>query len=320
MKKLFTLFVAALAVYSVANAQLAYNQTFAQTDFDNVATVVAKDGDIAWDNANGIRLGGSSTSIMGSTAWNWNEKYVVIALEAGKSISLSFTTGVTSGASTKGSGRFWYVAAGATQDNLTTIWTETDKNNPGVINLDLDESVRFVKICFNGNFAGYVKNLTVVGLKEVTTYGEYAAAFCEGDSIEYNGVWYKEAFAGDVTLTEKNHLGFDSIVNLTVSVYPTFSFEEEQIVMTEGEELFWHDMDLAQLMVGDTVLYDTLTTKHGCDSVMYVSVIVMQKEEGPTTAVENATHYAPCTKQLINGQLYIRREDALFDLRGNRVE
>lgn len=320
MKKFFsTVLFAALALS--ASAQLAYNQTFAESDYNNAATIVASAGDKAWNASNGIRLGGSDTGAFTAPAWNWDDKYVVIALEAGHSKSLSFTTDVTSGSSTAGIGGngFWYVAVGTSTDNLETIWSEKSKNNPGAVNLDLDKSVRYVKICFTGNFAGFVKNLTVSGTKAVITYGSAEATVCESE-LPYLFLGEEFTESGSVTLRAANIFGLDSIVTLTLNVLPSYDLSDELIVLEEGTDSLWHGIDLALLPVGDTILVDSLQTELGCDSIISVAVTVTAKIVGPTTSLSDETVAPAATKFFRQGALYIRRDDVLFDLRGSRVE
>lgn len=154
------------------------------------------------------------------------------------------------------------------------------------------------------------------------TYGEYSAAFCEGDSIEYNGVWYKEEFVGNDTLVAANHLGGDSIVTLTVSVNPTYFFVDAQITIEEGTDSLWHEISLAELAVGEHVLYDSLkVAETGCDSVWSVAVTVVAKEPvGPTTAIDDTMVAPAATKFFRNGCLYIRRGEALYDMSGRKVK
>lgn len=155
------------------------------------------------------------------------------------------------------------------------------------------------------------------------TYGEYAAAFCEGDSIEFEGIYYKEAaVVENIVLAEKNHLGGDSIVTLTVSVNPTFSFEDEAIEIEEGTDTLWHGILLAELEVGEHVLYDSLkVAETGCDSVWSVAVTVVAKEPvGPTTAIDETMVAPAATKFFRNGCLYIRRGEALYDMNARKVK
>lgn len=320
MKKIFTSVLFAAFALS-ASAQFAYNQTFAESDYNNASTIVASAGDKAWNASNGIRLGGSDTGAFSAPAWNWDDKFVVIALEAGHSKSLSFTTGVTSGSSTAGIGGngFWYVAVGTSTDNLETIWSEKSKNNPGAVNLNLDKSVRYVKICFTGNFAGYVKNLVVSGTKAAITEGYVEATVCESE-LPYRFLDQDFTESGSVTLTAANIFNLDSVVNLTLHVLPSYDLTDDPIVLEEGTEEYWHDVNLSLLPVGDTLLVDSLQTELGCDSVTSVVVTITPKEVGPVTSFSTTTLAPAATKFFRGGTLYIRRDEALFDLRGARVE
>lgn len=315
MKKIFTsVLFAALALS--ASAQFAYNQTFAESDYNNASTIVASAGDNGWAASNGIRLGGASTGIgFGGPSWNWDDKYVVIALEAGHSRSLSFTTGTTSDAVT---GPLWYVSAGQSLDNLVNVW-QVNNANPGAVNIDLDKSVRYVKICFSGNFAGYVKNLVVSGTKAAITEGYVEATVCESE-LPYRFLDQDFTESGSVTLTAANIFNLDSVVHLTLHVLPSYDLTDEPIVLEEGTEEYWHDVNLSLLPVGDTLLVDSLQTELGCDSVSSVLVTITPKEVGPVTSFSTTTLAPAATKFFRGGTLYIRRDEALFDLRGARVE
>lgn len=177
-------------------------------------------------------------------------------------------------------------------------------------------------ITLTDNF-GNTASIPVHGTAINYTYGEYAAAFCEGDSIEFEGIYYKEAaVVENIVLAEKNHLGGDSIVTLTVSVNPTFSFEDEAIEIEEGTDSLWHGIKLAELEVGEHVLYDSLTVAEtGCDSVVYVTVNVLEKTpEGPTTAIDETMVAPAAAKFFRQGCLYIHRGEALYDMNGRKVK
>ncbi len=112
-----------------------------------------------------------------------------------------------------------------------------------------------------------------------TTYGEYKAAFCEGDSIEFAGKWYFAAAEDSVTMPEKNIYGGDSIVLLTVSVNSVYQTEQTD-TMRIGEEVTWQGVDLSVLPIGDTTLVAAYSSVYGCDSVYILHLTV---EKRPTT-------------------------------------
>ena len=123
----------------------------------------------------------------------------------------------------------------------------------------------------------YTLHLSV--LPNPTTYGEYKAAFCEGDSIEFAGKWYFAAAEDSVTMPEKNIYGGDSIVLLTVSMNPVYQTEQTD-TMRIGEEVTWQGVDLSVLPIGDTTLVAAYSSVYGCDSVYILHLTV---EKRPTT-------------------------------------
>ena len=162
----------------------------------------------------------------------------------------------------------------------------------------------------------YTLNLTVTPIP--AAYGEYEASFCEGDSVEYAGTWYYGATETEILLEEKNILGGDSIVRLTVTVHPVEAVEEtRQIVL--GTEEMWNEIDFSALPLGDTTLVVKGTTAYGCDSTytLYLTVV-----ENTATAIDQTqTELMPATaKELRNGMIYIRRGDDLYDVCGRKIE
>lgn len=138
------------------------------------------EGDVAY-TSDGIRLGGSKTGIGDDPAWDWYDKYVDIKFE-GIPGTISFTTGNTSVAPTakvttffgKGAGNnngFWYMIEYPEGESANTLWTENDNANPGNISYDLKPNTNKVRICYTGNFAGYVKNLKITERTELSIDG-----------------------------------------------------------------------------------------------------------------------------------------------------
>lgn len=135
-------------------------------------------GDVSY-TSNGIRLGGSATGAFDAPAWDWSDKYIDITFE-GVPKKISFTTGLTSSAATatvvsawgvggKGTTNgFWYVIEYSKTGVANTVWTENDNSNPGTITKDLKPNTNKVRICYTGNFAGFVKNLKITERTEIT--------------------------------------------------------------------------------------------------------------------------------------------------------
>lgn len=125
-------------------------------------------GEVAFQNGNVIRLGGSSTAILpGKPCYDWNDKWIDIAFE-GIPAQLSFDIAVNDKSAT---GEYWYVKQKANKDDAWSgeIWhSEKEGENYqhfGPINLDKD--TRYVRLCYSGNFAGLYKDITITELKKI---------------------------------------------------------------------------------------------------------------------------------------------------------
>ncbi len=110
------------------------------------------------------------------------------------------------------------------------------------------------------------------------TYGEYTAYVCAGDSVEFNGVIYREAFTGDVLLTQSNMFGGDSLVHLTVQVMPNYRIEE-YMTIREGEDKVWEGFQLSGMPAGMITLKTSYLSIYDCDStrVLHLSVLSTTK-------------------------------------------
>jgi len=133
-----------------------------------------------------------------------------------------------------------------------------------------------------------------------TTYGSYTAAFCLGDSAEFNGVWYHESVEKEILLPEKNKLGGDSIVRLAVTVHPVYAFADAQTIY-QGAQQEWQSIDLSLLPVGDTTLVTAYTSVNGCDSVYTLSLTVLVP---PTTYGSYATAFCSGDSVQFDGVWY----------------
>ena len=160
MKKIFTSFIAVLLTTICTVAQLPYNTLMTQSHFDSSSTKIASSGDNGWDN--GVRLGGTKTGAFSGPAWNWDDKYIIIALSSDgipHHITCNTSTNSSSTTDTK-----FYVATSLDNKTYTEKWSSTNRDN--TIDLELAKDVKYIKICYSGNFAGYFKNIKVTELKE----------------------------------------------------------------------------------------------------------------------------------------------------------
>lgn len=127
-----------------------------------------------------------------------------------------------------------------------------------------------------GNSAYYAADSvakTVIVVPIPTTYGEYAASFCQGDSVEFAGVWHHSATEQEVLMEEKNSYGGDSIVRLSITVDPVYAITDSLSFMT-GQSVEWQSIVLDSFPIGDTTLVAAYSSIHGCDSVytLYLTV------------------------------------------------
>lgn len=140
-------------------AQLPYNTTMTESHFNSSSTKIDSSGDNGWDN--GVRLGGTKTGAFSGPAWNWDDKYIIIALSSnGIPNRLTCTTSTNSNSTSETE---FYVATSTDNNSYTKIWSSDDRNN--TIDIALSKDVKYIKICYSGNFAGYFKNIKVTELK-----------------------------------------------------------------------------------------------------------------------------------------------------------
>lgn len=170
----------------------------------------------------------------------------------------------------------------------------------------------------NGCDSIYVLCLYVSDLP--ITHGEYEAAFCEGESVTFEGVTYTEAFEGDIRLEQKNIYGGDSIVHLTVAVNPNYVIDQ-YLTMVKGDNQTWEGWDLSTMPLGELTLSAYYYSEYDCDSTIVLHLSVRTEEE-ITTGLPDVpdTHARYTMKVFQNGHLYIIREDeSIYDILGKKI-
>ena len=158
-KKFFTSLLVSLFAVSTY-AELAYEATFAQSDFNTSSTVVKKEGTIEWDTDH-VRCGGSSNGIsFGGPSWNWDDKYFDVKLANGVPNKLTFEWACNNVTSTNAD---WYVKESADGTKWSAaIWEKTSSTTSWTKEtMDLQPTTRYLRFCFSGNFAGNFKNIKV---------------------------------------------------------------------------------------------------------------------------------------------------------------
>ena len=161
----------------------------------------------------------------------------------------------------------------------------------------------------------YVLYLTVEPM--IITYGNDTARLCSGERFVYEGKTYRRSTVDSVRVSERNQYGGDSIVELVVIVSPVMRLTASKTI-EEGDEVIWQDYDLSEMPVGDTTLVAAYTSVNGCDSVYTLNLTVIEKIN--SAVGEISTGSRKTQKVFINGQLFIRKGETLYDLYGRKAE
>lgn len=147
---------------------------------------------------------------------------------------------------------------------------------------------------------------------------EWERTICSNEAMTespFVGIKEPGVYTGKIV----NHLGYDSIVTLTLHVLPAYEFHETDTTLIVGDSLLFRGTMFHATTAGTFHLKDQYYTTHGCDSVYYATVTV--KEPEVQTGIETPTLQGGNKGKLIlrDGHLYIRRENVLFDLTGRRI-
>ena len=176
-------------------------------------------------------------------------------------------------------------------------------------------------------------SLTVNKMDTLKIY--YPIGFCAGDSAEYRGKWYFE-YALDTIYAEGDVR--DTIIYVEVMLLPTTDLIVLYDTIVSGNEVILPE---GEWVIGeDTVsgTYPTVESEDASELIFhqyfdepvvcgpnYIELIVTvtPKEQKPgdtTTDIEDVLDAQKAEKVLIDGVLYIRRNDALYTTEGRRVE
>ena len=126
-----------------------------------------------------------------------------------------------------------------------------------------------------------------------------------------------------------NHFGYDSIITLNLHVLPAYETKEVH-TLNVGDSVTFRSMTFRATEPGTFRLSEILQTQLGCDSIYSAVITVVQNQGGtdlPSIYEENIYSQEQSDKQnitharivFLNGQLYIRRENTLFDLSGRKI-
>ncbi|MCQ2336584.1 MAG: fibronectin type III domain-containing protein [Paludibacteraceae bacterium] len=174
MKKIIFTLLSAIFALS-AFAQLAVPFDYTQTNFNDGTVTVQKGtkGTISWS--------GGVKHTQGSLGFNWDDSYVVIAID-GLPDKLTFSTSTNGASTAKSLGDYWYASQSTSTSfsNNDKVWTSNKQTNSPTISLNQD--TKYIKLCFSGNLEGTMKNIAVSKYTPVAT----AATALEANSFTAN--------------------------------------------------------------------------------------------------------------------------------------
>jgi len=140
---------------------------------------------------------------------------------------------------------------------------------------------------------GAIDSICTLYLAHWPTYHTYLYdTICQGDSVMWRGKVLKSAGIYSDTIT--SGLGCDSILSLHLLVNPlTYSLTKDTIC--QGQEYIWHN----QLFKNDTIVFDSILSSTGCDSICELRLVVMG-------ATYSSTSHKLCigSRIKINGKIY----------------
>ena len=204
-----------------------------------------------------------------------------------------------------------------TEDNMTTRVGLSDTwQGIAVSELPVGDTTLIVHYAsINGCDSAHVLHLTVEPM--IITYGNDTVRLCSGERYVYEGKTYRRSMVDSVRVSERNQFGGDSIVELVVIVSPVMRLTASKTI-EQGDEVMWQQYDLSEMPVGDTTLVASYTSVNGCDSVYTLNLTVIEKVN--SAVGEISTGSRKTQKVFINGQLYIRKGETLYDLYGRKAE
>ncbi|MBQ9426975.1 MAG: hypothetical protein IJU36_05020 [Paludibacteraceae bacterium] len=120
---------------------------------------------------------------------------------------------------------------------------------------------------------------TLTILPPETQYNEVYATICPGDTFYYENRQFTDSGTYELPVPEQSRFRGDSVNRIHLAWYPHYVLDNRRI-MYEGQPERWRGRDLSGFPVCDTLLYDSLKTTMGCDSVFRLQLTVQMV---PTT-------------------------------------
>ena len=121
-------------------------------------------------------------------------------------------------------------------------------------------------------------------LSDTTIYAD----LCQGHDYLLNGfeIIQPEVGESEYSITLPSAQGTDSIVNLTLTVYPSYYFVEDT-TLCNATSFEWHGNTYTE----SGIYFDSLQTIHGCDSVFQLSLEMFNTPLGEFTSMTPTNNY-----------------------------
>jgi hypothetical protein len=132
-----------------------------------------------------------------------------------------------------------------------------------------------------------VKNQIILGFNNMIETN-LSDEICYGEDYLDNGfeIYYPEVGENQYSITVPSVQGFDSIVNLTLTVYPTYYFAEDT-TLCNATSYTWRGHTYTE----SGIYYDSLQTVHGCDSIFQLSLELFNTPLGEFASMAPTNNY-----------------------------
>ena len=155
------------------------------------------------------------------------------------------------------------------------------------------ESGEYTYTTVAANGADSIVTLTLTVLAEVPVTKEKAAV-CYGETYTWQGQEYTASGEYSVTLQDVN--GCDSVITLTLTVYPQTPATTEEVTVKFGETYEWHGDVYAES--GEYT--NTLQDENGCDYQATLILTVLPEEKPVSPCVAASTLLEPVAELTLN--------------------
>ena len=249
---------------------------FMSTDTDKLKTVVVP--------------AKKSTEVKASDVDSWassieNEGFLYVLLEANKRGPITVTSAKPAETDPEGP----VLDPIYTTESATVCFGDTYEWN-GQTYTDSGEYT-YTTVAANG--ADSIVTLTLTVLPEVPVTNEKAAV-CYGETYTWQGQEYTASGEYSVTLQDVN--GCDSVITLTLTVYPQTEATTEKVTVKFGETYEWNGVVYTES--GEYTI--TLQDENGCDYQATLILTVLPEEKPVSPCVAASTLLEPVAELTLN--------------------